>query len=490
MATARTRLSIRCRESLRIPSMFGSAPRERERSGNPFRVEHRARAAEGGLRDRGRSGSASMRRQLVCLGILLGASVGWTFAAAGEIHVVALKGIIHPVSASYLRDAVERADGAKAAALIIEIDTPGGLVESTKDLNQRMLVARTPIIGYVTPFGARAASGGFFVLLACDVAVMAPGTNTGAAHPVGLGADNSKDDIGLKKAESDLAAYARSLAENRARNAKLAETAVTQSISWTEKEALEAKLIDAIAVDLRDLLEKLNGRRIKKLSGEEIVLDLAGPVVRARDMTLHEKIQNFLLTPEVAGLLLLIGMLGIYVEMTHPGVIFPGVAGAVALLLFAYAAHILPINVLGLLLIGVAVVLFVLEIKIVSHGLLGIGGLVALTAGSLLLFDGPIPELRLPVLVVLPTSLAVGGIMLVVVRYVVRAHRGRVATGTQGMIGEIGIATTDLSPEGKVFVHGEYWNARADGPLPQGARVRIRAVDDMDLFVEPEGRQA
>jgi membrane-bound serine protease (ClpP class) len=281
------------------------------------------------------------------------------------------------------------------------------------------------------------------------------------------------------------------LAENRGRDAKLAETAVTNSVSWTEKEALAAKLIDVVALDLQDLLKKLEGRRIKKLSGEESALQLAGrPVVSHREMTVKERVQYFLLRPEVVGLLLMIAVLGIYVEMTHPGAIFPGVAGAVALLLFFYAAHILPVSVRGLLLIATALLLFILEIKIVSHGLLGIGGVIALTAGALLLFEGPIPELRLPVLLVLPTSLAVGGLMLLIVRYVVRAQRGRIATGTEGMVGEVGVAATDLSPEGKVFVHGEYWNARADETILNGSRVRVRAVDDMRIYVEPEGRRA
>ena len=431
---------------------------------------------------------ARMKRCPAALALL--ASASCAAAASAEIHVVELKGVIHPVSASYIKEAIEAADKAGAAALVIEMDTPGGLVEDTKDLAQRMLAARTPIIGFVTPFGARAASGGFFILLACDVAAMSPGTNTGAAHPITLGGENTKENIEIQKAESDLAAFARSLAENRGRNAKLAESAVTTSVSWTEKEALDARLVDMIAKDLTDLLKKLDGRKIRRMSGEQSVLDLKGTVVRSRAMTLLERVQNFLLIPEIAALLLGIGMLGIYVELTHPGVILPGAVGVAAILLFAYAAHILPVNVFGLLLIALAVALFVLEIKITSHGLLGLAGVVSLAAGSLLLFNGPIPELRLPVLAVLPTSLALGGVMLVIVRYVVRAQRERVATGREGMVGQIGVAETDLSPEGKIFVHGEYWNARASGPVPRGARVRIRAVDDMLLIVEPEGRGA
>ena len=431
---------------------------------------------------------ARMKRCLAALALF--ASASYAAAASAEIHVVELKGVIHPVSASYIKEAIDGADKSGAAALVIEMDTPGGLVEDTKDIIQRMLAARTPIIGFVTPFGARAASGGFFLLLACDVAAMSPGTNTGAAHPITLGGENTKENIEIQRAESDLAAFARSLAENRGRNAKLAESAVTTSVSWTEKEALDARLVDVVAKDLTDLLKKLDGRKVRRMTGEESVLDLKGTVVHSRAMTLLERVQNFLLIPEIAALLLGIGMLGIYVELTHPGVILPGAVGVAAILLFAYAAHILPVNVFGLLLIALAVALFVLEIKITSHGLLGLAGVVSLAAGSLLLFNGPIPELRLPVLAVLPTSLALGGVMLVIVRYVVRAQRERVATGREGMVGQIGVAETDLSPEGKIFVHGEYWNARASGPVPRGARVRIRAVDEMLLIVEPEGRGA
>src|SRR5437867_3231607 len=240
---------------------------------------------------------ARMKRCPAALALL--ASASCAAAASAEIHVVELKGVIHPVSASYIKEAIEAADKAGAAALVIEMDTPGGLVEDTKDLAQRMLAARTPIIGFVTPFGARAASGGFFILLACDVAAMSPGTNTGAAHPITLGGENTKENIEIQKAESDLAAFARSLAENRGRNAKLAESAVTTSVSWTEKEALDARLVDMIAKDLTDLLKKLDGRKIRKMNGEEAVLDLKGAIVHSREMTVIEKVQNFLLTPLV-----------------------------------------------------------------------------------------------------------------------------------------------------------------------------------------------
>ena len=417
-------------------------------------------------------------------------SCGVAAATSADIHVVELRGIIHPVSASYLEDAIDRADASGAAALVIEMDTPGGLVDSTKEIVQKIFAAKTPVIGFVAPSGARAASGGFYLLIACDAAVMAPGTNTGAAHPVTAGGENTKDNIEIQKAESDLAAFARSTAENRGRNVQLAESAVTKSVSWTETEALKGNLIDAIAKDLPELVKTLDGRKVKRMGGGELVLDLKGRIVPSRGMSATERFQDFLLTPTVALFLLGIGILGVYIEFTHPGLILPGAVGAVSFLLFAYAAHILPVNVLALGLIAAAVVLFVLEIKIVSHGLLGLGGAVALVVGSLLLFQGGIPELRVPPLVVLPVSITIAVIMFGIVRLVVRARRASVTTGREGMVGEIGVAMTDIAPEGRIFVHGEYWNARADVSVPRGSKVRILSVEEMHVVVEPEGRQS
>lgn len=411
-------------------------------------------------------------------------------AAQAEIQVVELRGVIHPISAAYIEDAIDAADRAGAAALVLEMDTPGGTVEDTKEIVQHIWAAKTPVIGFVTPSGARAASGGFLLLIACDVAAMSPGTNTGAAHPIQMGGDNRKENIEIQKVESDIAAFARSAAQNRGRNVGLAEKGVTESVSWTEKEALDGKLIELIAKDRADLLRQLDGRRIKRWSGEEEVLQLRGAVVPSRAMTTTEKFQSFLVNPLIVSLLLSLGILGIYVEVTHPGVVLPGVVGGLSLLLFFYASRLLPMNFLALAFIALGVTLFVLELKIVSHGLLGLGGVVSLAAGFLLLFNGPIPEMRLPILAVLPTSLALGALMWLVVRYVVAAQREKIATGREGMVGEIGVAETDLSPEGKIFVHGERWNARAGESIARGTRVRVRAVDDMLLHVEAEGRRA
>jgi len=427
-----------------------------------------------------------------CLTALLFALLTLPAAAAssGEVHVVELRGTIHPISAAYLESAIDGADAAGAAALVLEMDTPGGTVDDTKEIVQKIWAAKTPIIGFVTPSGARAGSGGFILLLACDVAAMSTGTNTGAAHPIYGTGETHKEDILVQKMESDLAAFARTAATNRGRNAVLAEKAVVESTAWTEKEALDGKLIEVIAKDRADLLRQLEGRTIKRFSGESVVLHLSGAVVPSRAMTTLERFQSFLVNPLVLFLLLNVGILGIYVEVTHPGVVAPGVVGGVSLLLFFYASRLLPVNFIGLAFIALAMVLFVLELKFTSHGLLGLGAIVSLAAGFLMLFNGPIPEMRLPWLAVLPTSLALGVVMFVILRYVMAAQRERVATGREGMVGEIGVAETDLSPEGKIFVHGEYWNARASGSIARGSRVRVRAVDDMLLHVEAEGRSA
>src|SRR5262245_55321420 len=298
-----------------------------------------------------------------------------------EIHVAELRGIVHPLSAGCLIDALERADAAHAELLVIELDTPGGLVDSTKEVVQKMLAARTPIAVYVAPSGARAASAGFLLLLAADVAAMAPGTNTGAAHPVDASGANSKDDIGLEKAESDLAAFARTIAANRKRNVELAEKAVRESVSFTETEALEQGLVDLVARDRADLFTKLDGRTVRRFDGSEVVLDANGPIAEPLERSTIQRILGPLLRPELVLLLLGIGMMGLYVELTHPGLIFPGVVGVLCLLLFALAFQYLPMSTVGLLVVALGLVLFVLELKVVSHGLLTVGGIACLVVG-------------------------------------------------------------------------------------------------------------
>lgn len=407
--------------------------------------------------------------------------------APGEIHVAELRGIVHPLSAAYLIDSIDRADEQRAALLVIEIDTPGGLVDSTKEIVQKMLAARTPIAVYVSPSGGRAASAGFLLLLAADVAAMAPGTNTGAAHPIDASGSASKDDIGLHKAESDLAAFARTIAKNRGRNVELAERAVTESVSFTEQEALDAGLVDLIAKSRADLFTHLDGRTVRRFDGSEVVLDLNGSIAAPLERSTIQRILGPLLRPELVLLLLGIGMMGLYVELTHPGLILPGVVGVLCLLLFALAFQYLPMNTVGLMVVALGIVLFVLELKVVSHGLLTLGGIACLVVGLMMVFPRDIPALRVSPAFVVPLALTMGGSMALVLWLVTRARNAPVTTGTQGMIGETGKAVTDLEPggpEGKVHVHGELWNARTTSYVTRGEEIRVVRVEGMMLLVQ------
>jgi len=421
------------------------------------------------------------------LPVLLAVSLLAQSGTPGEIHVAELRGIVHPLSAAYLIDSIDRADERHAALLVIEIDTPGGLVDSTKGIVQKMLAARTPIAVYVSPSGGRAASAGFLLLVAADIAAMAPGTNTGAAHPVDAGGGETKDDIGLRKAESDLAAFARTIASNRGRNVELAERAVTESVSFTEQEALDAGLVDIIAKSRADLLTQLDGRTVRRFDGSEVVLDVSGPIAPPLERSAILRILGPLLRPELVLMLLGIGMMGLYVELTHPGLILPGVVGVLCLLLFALAFQFLPMNTVGLLVVALGLVLFVLELKVVSHGLLTVGGIACLLVGLMMVFPRDVPALRVSWSFVVPLALAMGGSMALVLWLVTRARSAPVATGTQGMVGETGKAMTDLQPggpEGKVHVHGEIWTARTTSYASRGEEIRVVGVEGMMLLVQ------
>ncbi len=407
-------------------------------------------------------------------------------AGAAQIVRAEIDGVIHGITAEYVARAVEKADGEKASLLVFVINTPGGLVSSTGEIIESLLASQTPVVLFVAPSGASATSAGFYITLSSDVAAMAPGTRIGAAHPVMAFGDNEKQDVSMQKAENDLAAQARSIAQNRKRNVEVAERMVRESISLTEKEALDQKLIDLICRDMDDLLAQLDGRRIRRFDGSEVVLELQGARIEEFEMTTRQKILAVVSDPTVSFVLFLVGVLGIYVEFTHPGLILPGVVGALSLILFAISTQILPLNLLGLLLIGLGIGLLVLEIKFTSYGLLTIGGVAALTFGFLTLFEGPIPELRLPVMAILPVSLTVSLIMAFLTHRAVRAQLWRVSTGAEGIRGEIGTALTNVEQEGKVFVHGEYWNARSKVPISAGERVRVTAVKDLTVEVERE----
>ncbi len=408
-------------------------------------------------------------------------------AAEPKVRLVDFDDVVTPVSAARVIAAIDLADRDGEDLVLIRLDTPGGLVTSLERIVQRELSAKTPVVCWVGPAGAKAASAGFLILIASDVAAMAPGTHTGAAAVISsLFGANPENDVGLKKASSDVAARARTLAEHRGRNVEACEKAVLAAEAYTDGQALKEGVIDLVAPSVDDLLRQLDGREIKRFDGSTKRLATAGARIVRQEVTFREEVLGFLANPLVAYLLLLIGLGGLYVELSHPGLVFPAVMGVLCLLLFAFSAQILPVSAIGILLILLGIVLFVLEIKIVSHGMLTVGGLVCLVLGSLVLFRGPIPELRLPLVAVLPASLTLAAACALAVRLAVRAQRSPVATGVEGLAGETGDVVADVDPEGKVFVHGEIWDAvSASGPIRKGARVRVTRVEAMRLYVEP-----
>lgn len=404
--------------------------------------------------------------------------------AAPAVVEARIDGAIHGITEEYISRAVERAQESNADLLLILMDTPGGLVSSMEAINKSIVASRVPVAVFVSPSGSGAVSAGFYITLSADVAAMSPGTRIGAAHPVTPFGENKKDDIMMQKAENDLAAQARTIAQNRGRNAETAEKIVRDSISLTEREALEAGIVDLVARDVPDLLEKLEGRSVQRWSGEKVTLHVKGAAVQPFEMTNRQRMLSVISDPSVAFILFVIGVLGLWFEFTHPGTIAPGVIGAAALILFAVATQILPVNLLGLLLIAAGIAMLVLEIKVTSFGLLTAGGIAAITAGFVVLFEGPIPEMRLPLTAILPTSLTVAGVMAFLTHRAIRAQRWKVTTGEEGLRGEVGTAVTEIGEEGKVFVHGEYWNATSRDRIPAGLRVRVSAVRDMVVEVE------
>ena len=400
------------------------------------------------------------------------------------VYTVTIDDAIHPISARFLRESIDRADRDGAALLILRLDTPGGLMSSMEEMITAITHARTPVVVFV--HGSKAASAGFFLTIAADVAVMAPGTRIGAAHPVELVGEIPKDSPMMAKVENDAAAYARTLATNRGRNAAEAEKAVRASSSFTEKEALKLGLIDQIAFDEADILRSLDGRTIKRFTGSSETLHLARTRVVSLDMSGPERFLSLLASPALSALLLLIGVIGVYVEITHPGLIAPGVVGGVSLLLFMLSTQILPVNWVGVCLIVGGLLMFLLELKVASHGALTAGGIVCLVVGGMILFhDAPdFPGMRAARMLILALAASAAVIMASLTWLIMRVWRLRPATGSSGLIDEQGMALTDVDPEGRVFVHGEYWNARARAKVAKGARVRVVGVHDLMVDVE------
>jgi len=402
--------------------------------------------------------------------------------AAAPVATIQIDGVISPVTVRLVEAALTRAQSEGAGVLVIQLDTPGGLERSMRVICQRLLNAEIPVIVYVAPTGGRAASAGVFITMAAHVAAMAPATNIGAAHPVALGGGVDKES--MKKIENDAAAFARTIAVERGRNAEWAEKAVRQSVSITEREAVKLKVVDLVADSLPDLLDKIDGRVVKTAKGP-VTLQTRGAVVKAIEVGFRDRVLNVITDPNVAYILMMLGMLGLFFELSNPGVILPGVIGGISLILAFFAMQSLPINYAGLLLILFGIVLLIAEIKVVSHGVLAVGGIVALALGSLMLFDAPEIGFRVSWWVILPTVGATAGMFLVAVAAGLRALSASSPVGGSAMVGHTGVARGALSPEGQVLVQGELWRAVARGaPVAEGARVRVVDANGLTLTVE------
>jgi membrane-bound serine protease (ClpP class) len=399
-----------------------------------------------------------------------------------HIHLIVVDGGINPAVDDYIKESITRAHASGAKALVIQLDTPGGLLSSTRSIVKEILGAPLPVLVYVAPSGAGAGSAGVFITLAGHIAAMAPGTNIGAAHPVAGGGQEVKGVMG-EKIENFTASFSETIAERRGRNTEFAIQAVRRSISITDKEALEKNVIDIIAHDLRDLLKQAEGREVD-INGTKQKVSFKGVRVQTFEMALRQKIIDILSDPNIAYLLLMAGILGLYMEFSNPGVIFPGVAGGIAILLALTSFQILPINYGGLALILLGLALLVGEAFLPSFGVLGIGGIISLTLGSLLLFDTQGSDLVLDKKIVFTAVGTLSALMVVVGYLVVQAHRRKPTLGVEGLLGETAEVKVRLNPEGKVFVHGEFWNAEGEGEIDVGEKVKVAGFDGMMLKVK------
>lgn len=412
--------------------------------------------------------------RVLCLFLFLSVSV----ELQARILSLTVNAPIHPVTAELILKALEKARDEQASLLIIRLNTPGGLDSSMREIIEGIVNSPVPVAAYVSPSGARAASAGFFIAVACDVFAMAPGTSTGAAHPVSIGitGQSQPDKTMEEKVTHDAAAYIRTLAEKRGRNLKMAEDAVRQSLSYTEQEALKGKVIDLVAGSDSDLIQALDGRQIKRFDGRLETLNLAGQENSEIPLTFRQKLLMTIANPNLAYILLMIGLLGLYFEFANPGAILPGVLGGISLLLAFFSFQILPVNYVGLLLIILGTVLFILEVKVHSYGALTMGGIVSVLLGSIMLIRSPIPELRPSLKFIIPVALGVSLVFIFLVYLVVRAHTRKTITGKEGMVGETGKVLTWSGQEGKVFVHGEIWRAVAEDSLHRGDRIEVLEV--------------
>ncbi len=408
-----------------------------------------------------------------------------SLSAAPKIIAINVDGIIHPVTVEIISHAIDQAVREDAAAVLIRLNTPGGLLDATRQITSKIVASPVPVIAYVTPSGGRAASAGFFILESADLAVMAPGTNTGASSPVLEG--QQMDPVMRSKVENDASAWLRSIVTKRGHNTELAEKTIREAKAFTEKEALDDHLVDLIEPDEAALFNALDGRAVSRFDGRQTTLHTAGAEVADYRPTARERIVATIADPNVAFILLVLGALGIYVEFSSPGLIFAGVGGGIMVLLGLSGLAVLPINWIGAALLILGVSMFVLEAKFTSHGVLGIGGSIAMVLGALLLVNGP-PELRIHLSTALAVTIPFALITMFLVSLVVRARSNKAVMSNGGLLNEVGQARTALSPAGKVFVHGEYWDAVSSSPVDAGGAIRVVAVDGMKLRVEPSAR--
>lgn len=402
-------------------------------------------------------------------------------AQTPQIAAISISGTINPVTADFLKRNLEAAARRGDRLVLVEMDTPGGLDKAMRDAVQAIFKSPVPVAVYVTPSGARAASAGAIIALSADICAMTPGTNIGAAHPVSIGG-GKQDEVMEGKIVNDAEAYVEGIAAKRGRNTELAKRMVRESLSLSAENALGQGVIDLIAADRQELFTKLEGRGVTR-GGKQVVLRLAGARVTSYGMGMRDRIFDAISNPDVAYILMLLGFLGLFFELSNPGVILPGVIGGISLILAFFAFQTLPVNYAGLLLILLAVILFIAEVMVVSHGILAIGGIIAMVLGSLMLFPSEVPYLRLSRWLIAATTLMMAAFFIVVVTKVIQAHREKPISGREGMLGEHGVAATDIDNEGKVLVHGEYWNADSTEPIAKGEKVEVTALEGLRVTV-------
>jgi len=404
------------------------------------------------------------------------------FSASETINLIKVEGVINPVAAEFITESIRDAEAESVQCLIIQLDTPGGLDTAMRQIVKGILNSKIPVIVYVGPSGARAASAGVMITMAAHVAAMAPGTNIGAAHPVAMGGGKMSREMS-EKVENDAVAYIQGIATKKNRNVEWAEKAVRESVSINAKEALEINVIDLVSGNLKELLNQLDGREIE-INGERLTLATLMAEVRESEMNLRDRILDTLSNPNIAYILMMLGLAGLYFELAHPGVIFPGVVGAICLILAFYSFHTLSVNYAGVLLILLGLVLFIAEIKVVSYGLLSIGGTISLVLGSLMLFDSPAPFLRVAPKVLITTVTITAGFFILLASLAFRAYMRKPASGSEGLVGTVGVAASRIAPRGKVFVHGEYWNASSEDVIEDGEEIEVVGVKGLKITVK------